>query len=1116
MIGHHSITRSASLSALLCFFAGWVSGQVRLPQLVGDGMVLQRDQPVTIWGWAARQERVRVRFGAESRSASADSAGRWSVQFPARGAGGPFTMEISGSNRLVVRDILVGDVWFCSGQSNMVLPMERVKEKYPDEIAAADFPQIRNFFVPTASDAGREHPDLSASKWVAASPSKVLGFGAASWFFAKQLYQRYHVPIGIINSSVGGTPIQAWISADGFGELPAYAARVAQFKDSAWLGKQLRSAAVVTAAVSGGGRAAGPGPVDKGLAGAVKWYDPAYVPEGWHGFWLPGYWADQGVKGLNGVVWFRKEIDVPASMTGKPARLFAGRIVDADETYLNGVKVGNITYQYPPRRYEVPAGLLKAGKNLLVIRVSSFSGKGGFVPDKRYELTDGETHIDVRGDWQYKVGEVFAPRPAGLAEEPAFSAQNEPTGLYNTMVAPAIRYGIKGFLWYQGEANAWHPRDYHSLMVALIADWRRKWHRDDLPFLYLQLPNFMEVQYSPGESQWAEIREAQLRSLSVPRTAMTVAIDAGEWNDIHPLDKKDIGERLALAAENLAYGDKSVEDSGPLYESASVEDKAIVVRFTHVGGGLVVKGGGELGQFAIAGADRRFVWAKARIEGNTVVVSGEGVQNPVFVRYAWADNPEGANLYNMEGLPASPFRTDGAGAAGVSVAGASAAGPYPAPVNFTAEQDHAQMMQQLGVRALRPGPSGDEKAPNHANYDPALANPYPDLPDPLTLKDGKKVTTSETWWKQRRPEIVEDFEREVYGRVPAGVPRVDWTVKVVDSTVIGFTLPVVVKQLIGHVDNSAYPLIDVDIKMTLVLPLNAKGPVPLLMQFSPGVLSARAGYVFSRPGADPPTPQQLIADGWGYVLLDPGSIQADNGAGLTRGIIGLVNKGQPRKPDDWGALRAWAWGAARALDYLEANEPMVDGRHVGIEGVSRYGKAALVTLAFEPRFTTGLIGSSGEGGAKLHRRNWGEALESLTGGEYYWMAGNFIKYGASDANFGVKTANDLPVDAHELIALCAPRLTFISYGVPEQGDAKWLDHQGSFMAAVAAGPVFCLLGAKGLGVSDDYRTEKMPPVNSGLLDGQLAWRQHDGGHTDAPNIKFFLAWVDRNIGHSAK
>ena len=468
------------------------------------------------------------------------------------------------------------------------------------------------------------------------------------------------------------------------------------------------------------------------------------------------------------------------------------------------------------------------------------------------------------------------------------------------------------------------------------------------------------------------------------------------------------------------------------------------------------------------------------------------------------------------------------------------------------------MMDQLGIKALRPGPSGNEKAPNHANYDESLANPFPNIPDPLTLNDGSKVTTPKEWWDKRRPELVEGLTKYVYGRVPADVPKVNWTVTAVDHENMGFT-PVIAKDLIGEVDNSAYPAIKVRIHMTLVTPANAKGPVPVLMMFGrsglpnptqpppeemekinaavkallvekdpslaaifnryPGYsplnpLAPAFGFGAPRPPAgDPPTIQQLIADGWGCATINPSSIQADNGAGLTRGIIGLVNKGQPRKPDDWGALRAWAWGAARGLDYLET-DPAIDAKHVGIEGVSRYGKAALVTLAFEPRFAMGLIGSSGEGGVKLNRRNFGEAVESLTGGEYYWMAGNFMKYGASDATFGSKTAGDLPVDSHELIALCAPRLTFISYGVPAMGDAKWLDQQGSYMATVAAQPVFQLLGAHGLGVSDDYHTATMPPVNSGLLDGELAWRQHDGGHTDAPNVKYFLQWADKLIGHS--
>ena len=467
------------------------------------------------------------------------------------------------------------------------------------------------------------------------------------------------------------------------------------------------------------------------------------------------------------------------------------------------------------------------------------------------------------------------------------------------------------------------------------------------------------------------------------------------------------------------------------------------------------------------------------------------------------------------------------------------------------------MMDQLGIKALRPGPSGDERAPNHANYDESKANPYPNLPDPLTLNNGGKVTTAKMWWDERRPEIVEMFDKYVYGRVPKNVPKVTWTVRAVDHEMIGFS-PVIAKDLIGEVDNSSYPAISVRIHMTLVTPANAQGPVPVLIMFG------RAGFpapnepsedelerinaawkavlvhedpslkevLAQHPAWEPvkatpfqfprlnedgglPNTWQLIGDGWGFALLDPTSVQADNGAGITRGIIGLANKGQPRTPEDWGALRAWAWGASRGLDYMDS-DPAVDAKHVGIEGVSRYGKAALVTMAFDQRFAMVLVGSSGKGGATLLRRNFGEAVESLTGGEYYWMAGNFMKYGASEATFGSMTPGDIPVDSNELIALCAPRLTFISYGIPAKGDAKWLDHEGSFMATVDAGRVFRLLGAKGLDVAGDYRTAKMPPVNHGLLDSELAWRQHDGGHTDAPNMKYFIEWADKFIGHTAE
>jgi hypothetical protein len=429
------------------------------------------------------------------------------------------------------------------------------------------------------------------------------------------------------------------------------------------------------------------------------------------------------------------------------------------------------------------------------------------------------------------------------------------------------------------------------------------------------------------------------------------------------------------------------------------------------------------------------------------------------------------------------------------------------------DEDHADMMARLGIRKLRPGRNGSTApgTPNPANYDQAKANPYPDYPDALTLKDGRKVTTPAMWWRGRRPEIVEDFERQVVGRVPADVPKVTWSIaRTLDTNVAG--RPVHARLVIGHVDNAADPAITVDIKMAVVTPADATHRVPVLIMFGFGNMPDEPAPSFGPPPPVPPSTDQLVAAGWGYVSLSPMSIQADNGAGLTERIIGLTNRGRRRKPDDWGALRAWAWGASRALDYL-GTDPSVDAQRVGIEGVSRFGKAALVTMAFDPRFAVALVGSSGEGGVKPYRRDFGEAVENLTSsGEYHWMAGNFLKYGAAEATFGRKDANDLPVDANELIALCAPRPVFISYGIPAKGDANWLDHQGSFMAAVDAGAVYRLLGARDLGVRKDYHTAKMPPVNMGLLDGQLAWRQHDGGHEDRSNMRYFIAWADRMLG----
>ncbi|SDS10949.1 sialate O-acetylesterase [Mucilaginibacter mallensis] len=639
---------------LTIFFSALTTAyaQVRLPQLINDGMVLQRDAKIKIWGWAQPGEKITINFNHRKYTTTTKPNGEWQVESSAMKSGGPYTMDISASNHITINDILIGDVWFCSGQSNMVLPMDRLTERYPDEIAAANYPQIRNFFISTISDVSKVHADLPPGKWLACNPENVLQFGAASYFFAKQLYNKYHVPIGIINSSVGGTPIQAWISEDGIKTIPDYNHRLATIKDTAFVNKVNQQALLAKRNKSKYIKV-----TDLGLTGPKTWYDTTYKPKGWNHFWLPGYWADQGVSGLNGVVWFRKEINVPTAMTGKPAKIYMGRIIDADNLYVNGVLCGNTTYQYPPRRYKLSETILKPGKNIITIQVINTAGKGGFVPDKAYYLAVGKDTIDLRGDWQYKVGQVYTPGSNGSSDY-AFSAQNEPTGLYNTMVAPAINYAIKGIVWYQGETNANKSQEYNLLLTTLIADWRSKWQQPNLPFIYAQLPNFMEVKYSPTESQWAELRQQQLEAISISNTAMAVTIGAGEWNDIHPLNKKVVGERLALGAEKIAYHDLSVIASGPIYQLASIDGNRIVLTFSDIGGGLIAKDDTTLSQFAIAGADHKFYWAHAAIENNKVVVWSSDVTDPLYVRYAWQDNPEGANLYNKEGLPASPFTTE--------------------------------------------------------------------------------------------------------------------------------------------------------------------------------------------------------------------------------------------------------------------------------------------------------------------------------------------------------------------------------------------------------------------------------------------------------------------------
>ncbi|MBI5473805.1 MAG: beta galactosidase jelly roll domain-containing protein [Ignavibacteriae bacterium] len=643
---HNQHTRLA-LSILLLISVSSLA-QVRLPRLVSDGMVLQRNADVKIWGWASHGEKVSVRFVDSTYSTITDSSGSWSVTLAQLQPGGPHDMQIRASDSVTIHDILIGDVWVCSGQSNMELPMKRVRPLYENEIAAANNSQIRQFAVPQQYDFNKPHDDLTAGSWKSVTPENVLDFSAVAYFFAKEVYERHKIPIGLIHSSLGGSPAQSWMSEEALKAFPTYYEEAQRFKDSTLIQQietsdRTRINAWYTLLRQ----------KDKGYSNPrQEWLATKVKTSGWSTMNVPGYWYETKIGDVNGVVWFRKTITLPASAAGKQAKLILGRIVDADSVFVNGVFIGTTSYQYPPRRYEIPPKVLKRGQNTIVVRVINSSGHGGFVPDKPYELIVDDVKIDLKGKWQCRLGATMTP----LASQTFI--RWKPLGLYNAMLAPLFNYRIKGVIWYQGESNTRRPVEYRELFPAMIRNWRSDWKQGEFPFLFVQLTNFMESKSQPSESEWALLRESQLRTLSLPNTAMAVTIDIGEWNDIHPLNKKDVGKRLALAAEKVAYGNGAIVSSGPLYQSMRTDSNKIVVKFSEIGSGLTTKDGAELKQFAIAGADKKFVWAHARIEGDEVIVWNESVATPVAVRYAWADNPEGANLCNKEGLPASPFRTD--------------------------------------------------------------------------------------------------------------------------------------------------------------------------------------------------------------------------------------------------------------------------------------------------------------------------------------------------------------------------------------------------------------------------------------------------------------------------
>lgn len=617
--------------------------KVKLPILISDGMVLQRNQNITIWGTADAGEQVDLVFLKKKYRAKADQEGKWQVSLPPLKAGGPYVMTV---NEHTIKDILVGDVWLTSGQSNMELPVRRLLDLYADEVKAYTNPDIRYVKTPVAQNYHTPQADIPNVSWKTLTPENALDYSGVCYFFARDLYEKIKVPIGIINSSVGGSPIESWISEEGLKNFPHYLYDMELHRSDIYVEnarKLGREKNLLWHTILNEN--------DKGLNGEKKWNDPSYDDSDWKIVDLDDKsWAGEGTGFINGSFWFRKEIDLPAHLTGKEAILRLGCIVDADSVFVNGAFVGTTAYQYPPRIYTVPGNILKPGKNNITIRLISNSGQAQFVDDKPYKLIIGEEEVDLRKDWKYCTG-VRMPSFQGLP-----SVEQRSTGFYNGMIAPLKNYAIRGAIWYQGESNTGRYHEYGDLLVSLIDDWRTLWQQPELPFLIVQLPNFLRELPYPSDGHWAYMREKQQDvTQTVPHTGLAVTIDVGEWNDIHPLNKKDIGYRLSLQAQKIVYGNKKIVADGPVYSSMEIKGNQIVLSFEEGTDDLMPVD--ELKGFSIAGKDNRFVWAKAKTEGKKVIVWSDEIAEPVKVRYAWADNPGEVNLKNKAGLPASPFQT---------------------------------------------------------------------------------------------------------------------------------------------------------------------------------------------------------------------------------------------------------------------------------------------------------------------------------------------------------------------------------------------------------------------------------------------------------------------------
>lgn len=619
---------------------------VRLPRLVADHMVLQRDRPVAVWGWADPGGTVTVRLADATASATVGADGMWRVELPAMNAGGPYTVTIEGAETITVHDVLVGEVWLASGQSNMEFSLRRV-DHADAEVAAAQFPEIRLFSVPYRW-ALTPQDDLDGGAWEPVTPQSVPNFSAVAYLFGRRLHAELGVPVGLIDASWGGSAAEAWVSAAALATLPDVGPLAAPYIADAQATSDSLNAANDAALAAWADEMQ---TADAGFAARPTWRDPAFEPDGWDTMTLPGRWEENGLPSFDGTVWFRRTVTLPDDWAGADLEFRTERIEDQDSTWVNGVAVGSRTQVGDDRRYRVPAEVLRSGENVVTVWVHDRTGFGGITTPVELVHPDGRT-LSLDGPWRYRVGTKIGPGPT----QPRLLWHQQPGLLFNGLIAPLTAYPIRGALWYQGESNTRRAYGYRTLLPTLVEDWRARWAEGAFPFLVVQLPNFHGRDDDPNEpSSWAELREAQSMIRRLPNTDVTVTIDLGDPADIHPTNKQDVADRLARQALADVYG-RDVVGSGPTVRGTQREGAAVRVLFGDVGGGLVARGD-TLAGFAVAGADRQFVWADARIDGRTVVVSSAAVPDPVAVRYGWADNPD-VTLYNVEGLPADPFRTD--------------------------------------------------------------------------------------------------------------------------------------------------------------------------------------------------------------------------------------------------------------------------------------------------------------------------------------------------------------------------------------------------------------------------------------------------------------------------